>query len=71
LRAADNAALNAIEQGIEDFVREGRPGVVFDSWARTFDDCAVAAFKRVGPRCRDDLTGQALQNFELEFTQLL
>jgi len=71
LRAGDNAALNMIEQGLEDLVREGRPGMVFDPWARTFGDCVVSAFKRVGPRTRDDLTGQALQNFELEFIQLL
>jgi hypothetical protein len=70
LRAADNNELNAIEQGLEDLVCRATADTIRDSWDRTFDHCVARTFKRTGPRGRDDLTGEATQDFELEFVQL-
>lgn len=70
LRAADDAALNAIEEGLEDLVRRAEVNSVRDSWSRTFDHCVARSYRRVGARGCDDLTGQAVQAFELEFVQL-
>lgn len=70
LRAADHAGLNQIEAGIEQIICSAAPDVLSDPWARTFRHCVAKSFKRVGPRGRDDLTGEALQAFELDFIQL-
>ncbi|MBI4580049.1 MAG: hypothetical protein HY718_10130, partial [Planctomycetes bacterium] len=70
LRAADDGALNEIEDGLELLIRQGQISSVADPWARMFEGCVVSGFKRVGPRGQDDLTGEALQDFELEFLQL-
>lgn len=70
LRAADDEALNTIEAGLEALVAEARADSVRDAWGRTFHACVARTYKRLGPRGSDDLTGQALQEFELEFVQL-
>lgn len=70
LRAASDAQLNAIEEDLERLVREARPDSLNDNWARRFDRCVATWFKRVGPRGHDQLTGEALQGFELGFLQL-
>ena len=70
LRAADDDALNAIERGIEDELRLGLADSMWDPWGRTHHFCTLKAFRRKGPRRRDELSGEALQDFELEFTQL-
>lgn len=70
LQAVDDAALNAIEAGLEDLVRRSEVNSVRDSWSRTFHHCVARSYRRVGARGCDDLTGQAVQEFELEFVQL-
>jgi len=70
LRAASDTALNTIEENIEDEVRLGISDNMWDPWARTHRYCVLRTFRRKGPRLRDELTGEALQDFELEFAQL-
>ncbi len=70
LRASNNDDLNAIEEGLDDLVRGGTADTIRDPWNRTFRNCVARSFKRVGPRGRVNLTGQAIQEFELEFVQL-
>jgi len=70
LRAVDDTELNQIEESLEDLVRTARLDSMADPWARTFDDCVLRSFRRQGPRRCDELTGEALQDFELEFVQL-
>jgi len=70
LRAADDSALNGIESTIEQEIQESQVKVMVDSWGRSYASCVMDAFIRCGPRCKDELTGQALQDFEIEFTQL-
>ena len=70
LRAASDSALNVIESAIEQEVRAGEAKTMVDSWGRSHQMCVLNSFVRNGPRRRDELTGQALQGFEIEFTQL-
>lgn len=70
LRSPDDAGLNVIEEGLERLAREAAIESVEDPWGRRFDDCVLRSFKRVGPRRWDPLSGEALQNFEIEFVQL-
>jgi len=70
LRAADDVGLNALEEGIEQEVREGRDKSLVDGFGRTFDACVLRRFTRRGPRQRDALTGEAIQPFEIQFAQL-
>ncbi|MHC4445641.1 MAG: hypothetical protein ACYTBZ_01515 [Planctomycetota bacterium] len=70
LRAASDSALNTIESGIEQEVRVGEAKTMVDSWGRSHQECVLNSFIRNGRRGRDELTGQALQGFEIEFTQL-
>lgn len=70
LRAASDAALNTIESDIEDAVADPGAFDMVDSWSRTFADCVLDRFTRMGPRQRHPVTGSALQPFELHFTQL-
>lgn len=70
LRAADDAALNAIEAGIEEELRSGRARTLVDPWGRAHESCVLDAFERRGPRVRDDVSGQARQGFEVTFIQL-
>jgi hypothetical protein len=70
LRAADDAAMNALEDGIEAVVVQATPGVVVDAWGRTFADCIAVSFRRRGPRSRDAADGTVAQGFALGFTQL-
>jgi hypothetical protein len=70
LRETDDAALSATELTIESSVNDPGSFTMVDSWSRTFSDCTLDRFVRTGPRRRHPLTGQALQAFELHFTQL-
>jgi len=70
LRAADDDALNALEAAIEAAVADPQAHDLVDAWSRVFVDCVVDRFERRGPRQRHPVTGQALQPFELHFTQL-
>ena len=70
LRASSDSALNAIESAIEDEVHSGEAKTLVDAWGRTHDSCAARTFRRRGPRQRDALSGEALQDFELTFVQL-
>jgi len=70
LRAAEDAALNAIESAIEDEVAGGQEKTMIDAWGRSHELCVATSFTRVGLRGRDALSGEALQDFEIEFTQL-
>jgi hypothetical protein len=70
LRADDDGGLNALEAAIEDALRDGTSQTMVDAWGRPHDACVLNAFDRRGPRQRDALTGQALQDFEIVFTQM-
>jgi hypothetical protein len=69
LRGAD-AELNTIEADIENEVRAAQGKIMIDAYGRQLEDCVLKAFRRVGARGRDAVTGAALQEFEMEFTQL-
>lgn len=71
LRAATEWDLDAMEADIETTLKRGEVSSVFDVSGRAFHDCVLSGFKRKGTRGRDALTGEALQDFELEFTQLM
>ncbi len=70
LRAATDAALNTIESAIEAAVVDPSAQSMNDSWGRSFADCVSERFVRLGRRRRHPVTGYALQNFEIHFTQL-
>ncbi len=70
LRAVDDAALNNIEATIEAKIAAGTTADMVDSWSRTFADCTVDLFERTGPRRRHPVSGEAIQPFEIRFTQL-
>jgi len=70
LRAASDAALNTLESAIEQELRAGEEKTMTDAWGRSHELCVLKSFARRGPRRRDELTGEALQDFEFEFTQL-
>lgn len=70
LRAASDHELNVIEARIENEIRTGRIAPLMDPWGRTFESCVVKALRRKGPRVRDELSGEAVQEFEIEFVQL-
>lgn len=70
LRAADHPSLNTIESNIEDEIRNSQEQSMVDTWGRTHEMCVLQKFNRRGLRRVDELTGEALQDFELEFTQL-
>jgi hypothetical protein len=70
LRAANDSALNTIETAIEDELRGGVEKTMVDAWGRSHELCVMKAFHRRGVRRRDELSGQALQDFEIEFAQL-
>jgi hypothetical protein len=70
LRAASDSALNAVEADIEDEVYSGKSATMVDAWGRSHEACVVRSFERKGRRRRDELTGEALQDFEITFVQL-
>lgn len=70
LRSFDDTSLNSVESAIEQEVLTGEEKTMTDSWSRSYDFCVAESFERIGPRRRDELTGMALQDFQLEFTQL-
>jgi len=70
LRDVDDAALNTTEAAIEAAVANPGAFDMVDAWSRTFSDCTLDRFVRRGPRSRHPVTGEALQSFELQFTQL-
>lgn len=67
LRADDDDVLNAIEADIEAVVRSGAAGELVDPWGRLYQGFVAASFVRRGPRGRDDVTDEAVQDFELRF----
>lgn len=70
LRAAGDEAMNTLESSIESAVQDGSTASVVDEWNRTYESCVLMKFKRIGPRVHDDVTGEAVQQFELHFSQL-
>ena len=70
LLADDDAALNALEATMEGFVGDSRPQAMVDPHGRTYADCVLDSFRRVGVRRRHPVTGRAVQEFEVRFTQL-
>ncbi len=70
LRAASDAALNAVESNIEAAVGDALAHDVVDAWSRTFSECVLERFERIGNRRRHPVTGQAVQEFEMTFVQL-
>lgn len=70
LRAADDAAINALEAGIEAEMATGQARTMVDEFGRSYADCVLQRFERQGPRKYDELSGQALQDFSLTFSQL-
>lgn len=70
LRTADDAELNGIEATLEAMIGDSMERSVSDGLGRVFEPCVVRAFRRQGPRRRDELTGEAVQDFEMEFKQL-
>jgi len=70
LRAADDEALNAIEDAIESEIRAGRCATMADPAGRSFESCVVKSLKRRGSRTRDELTNEPVQDVEIEFAQL-
>jgi hypothetical protein len=70
LRADTHDGVSAIESGIENLLGSGGVAVLSDSVGRTFERCALDSFNRRGERYVHPLTGQVVQNFELDFVQL-
>ncbi len=70
LRTDTHDAMSALEVGIEDRMGRGGASVLSDSVGRTFARCVMDAFNRRGERYVHPLTGQVVQNFELDFVQL-
>lgn len=66
----DDTELNDLEASIENELRGGQARVMTDACGRQFEACVIKAFRRVGARGRDAVTGEAVQDFEIEFTQL-
>ncbi len=70
LRASSDSALNTIESTIETAVADPGAFAMVDSWSRSFADCVCDRFVRTKARRRHPVSGDALQPFELHFTQL-
>ncbi len=70
LRTSTTGGLDASEAGLENLVRTAKAGTIVDHSGRPHDNCVPRAYRRLGPTHVDPLTGQVLQDFELEFTQL-
>jgi len=70
LRGATHAAVTTIETGIEVLLGTGGTSTVSDSIGRSFERCVADAYNRRGSRYVHPLTGQIVQNFELDFVQL-
>ncbi|HSW46489.1 MAG TPA: hypothetical protein VLM89_13055 [Phycisphaerae bacterium] len=70
LRTANDESMNVIEAAIEDEVRSGRVATMVDPHGRPFDQCVVKGLRHRGSRRRDELTGEVVQDVEIEFAQL-
>ncbi len=70
LRADNQNGINAIESEIENLMGSGGTSVLVDSVGRAFERCAIDSFNRRGERYVHPMTGQFVQNFELDFVQL-
>jgi hypothetical protein len=57
LRAADDAALNALEAAMESEIANGQEKTMVDPWGRSYASCVVKAFRRAGSRRRDHPPG--------------
>ena len=71
LRAASDSALSTIETTIEGLLAGSQPADIVDGFGRTFADCVLNRFVRKGPRRKHTIDGQALQDFELHFAQVI
>ncbi len=70
LRAATNSALNAIESNLESLVAKSVSASMSDGLGRSFGNCVPVQYRRWGLRGKHTTTGQALQSFDMEFSQL-
>jgi len=70
LRAADAAALDAIESGLEDYVADPSSHDLSDEFGRSFSHCVLDGFERRGARHVDAVTSRVRQTFRLMFRQL-
>jgi hypothetical protein len=70
LRAADHAALNAIEATLESLVRDGVARAMTDGYGREYLNCVAVSFARRGPRRVHPLSAAVVQGFELRFMQV-
>ena len=70
LRATTQVAMNAIISAIENAIADGQEQTVMDEWSRAYSNCVAHELTCDGSRRLDELTGQVLQDFELEFRQL-
>lgn len=71
LRAAADAQLGDIETDLEQLIAGGLPNVLIDGHGCSFENCAVQRLVRSGPRRKQAITGQVLQDFKLYFVQLM
>jgi hypothetical protein len=70
LRAEDDTAMNALEAGIEAEIERGQSKEMTDTFGRHYAACTLRSFERTGARKADELNGQVLQDFSLQFEQL-
>ena len=71
LRALTDDALNQIERDLESCIRRAEVNVLMTPCLQRFEYCTPRRFTRKGLRRFDDATGLAVQDFELEFSQLI
>ncbi len=71
LRAASDSALSTTETAIEALLAGSQPADIVDGFGRTFSDCVLNRFARKEERRKHNIDGQALQDFELHFVQVL
>jgi len=70
LRAATPAALNALEAGLDAYVRAGTAHTLVDGAARPYANCVLRRWSRDGPRFTEAETAMVVQAVEIEFEQL-
>jgi phage gp37-like protein len=69
IRAEDHEALNGIEEEIESAILARQSADVVDDGVRSFSDCLLAQYLRIGPRYVDPIDGAIFQRAELLFMQ--
>ncbi len=70
LRGDGDAALDALEEAIEEELRKGTAQTMADEYGRSYASCVMQSFQRRGARRREEVTGKTIQDFEIEFQQL-